>query len=457
MAENFIFKINKKLSEQVHIAPLALFRILFGGMMLAGTIRFALKGWIYDLYIKPVFYFTYYGFEWVKPLGETGMYLLFAVMAIAALFVMLGLFYRFSALLFFVAFTYIELIDKTNYLNHYYFVSIVSFIMVLLPAGRYFSLDVFFNPNKRTTYIPRLFIIVLQLQLGLVYFFAGVAKLNYDWLIEAMPLRIWLQPHTDMPIIGFLMDKLWVAYLFSWFGAVYDLTIPFLLVFKKTRGIAYFLVVVFHLMTYFLFQIGLFPYIMIVCTLIFFSEDFHLRVITQLQKVLPKIKLKNISEKNNTYTFHPIAKKIVLSFFVIHFTFQVLFPFRYLLYPGKLFWTEQGFRFSWRVMLMEKAGKAFFYITDSETQRTGEAMMNNYLTANQEKMMATQPDMILQYAHFLKQKYLQQGIKNPEVRVECYVTLNGSGSRLFIDKTVDLTKEEDSFKPKKWILPFEEK
>jgi hypothetical protein len=81
-------------------------------------------------------------------------------------------------------------------------------------------------------------------------------------------------------------------------------------------------------------------------------------------------------------------------------------------------------------------------------------MMNNYLTPNQEKMMATQPDMILQYAHFLKEKYKEQGIKDPEIRTECYVTLNGSGSRLFIDPATDLGKEYDSFKSKKWILPF---
>ncbi|MGQ0829526.1 MAG: HTTM domain-containing protein [Bacteroidota bacterium] len=449
--QSFFSAILKKTTEQIHIAPLALFRVLFGGIMFGSIIRFASKGWIHDLYVKPVFYFTYYGFEWVKPLEKTGMYIIFTLMAIAALLIMLGLFYRFSATVFFIAFTYVELIDKTNYLNHYYFVSIVSFLMILLPAARYFSLDVFFKPEKRVTHIPRLFVIVLQLQLGLVYFFAGIAKLTPDWLFDAMPLRIWLPPHTNMPVIGFLMDKVWIAYFFSWFGAIYDLSIPFLLVFKKTRVIAYTLVIVFHIMTYLLFQIGMFPYIMIICTLIFFSENFHLKAVSLLQKLLPKA----VSFDNKVYKLRPIVKQGLVLFLILHFTVQILMPFRYLLYPGKLFWTEQGYRFSWRVMLMEKAGKTFFYITDKDNQRTGEAMTSDYLTANQEKMMATQPDMILQYAHFLKQKYQEQGIKNPEVRAECYVTMNGSGSRLFLDKTVDLTKERDSFKAKKWILPFE--
>lgn len=452
MVTNTIKRICAYTEKSVSIAPLAMFRVLFGGMMLISILRFACKGWIYKLYIKPVFYFSYYGFEWVKPLGDPGMYILFTIMGVAALFLMLGFFYRFSAILFFLTFTYVELIDKTNYLNHYYFVSIIAFLLILVPAGDYFSIDVRRKPQKTITRIPRLFILILQFQLGLVYFYAGIAKLNPDWLFQAMPLRIWLPAHTDLPLIGTLMDKAWIAYFFSWFGAIYDLSIPFLLLFRKTRGWAYFFVVFFHIMTFLLFQIGMFPFIMIICTLIFFPESLHQRIIAGMSKLF-RLTFEPAVDKN--YIFAIPVKRLLVGLIIVHFTFQLLVPFRYLLYPGKLFWTEQGFRFSWRVMLMEKAGKAFFYVTDPVTKRSGETMMDNDLTVNQEKMMATQPDMILQYAHYLKKKYQAQGIANPEIRVECYVTLNGSGSRLFIDKTVDLTKEEDSFKNKNWILPFE--
>lgn len=452
-----MFRINKIktfLNEQVHIAPLVVFRIIFGGMMLGGIIRFWLNGWIYEQYIKPSYFFTYYGFEWIKPLEGNGMYILFFVMAVAALFVMIGFFYRISALTFFITFTYVELIDKTNYLNHYYFISIVAFLMVLIPAGRYFSVDTFLQPKKSITHIPRFFITTIQFQLGIVYFFAGVAKLNYDWLFEAMPLRIWLQPHSDMPILGYFMDKVWIAYFFSWFGAIYDLSIPFLLAIKKTRPIAFFFVVVFHVLTRILFQIGMFPYIMILATLIFFSEDFHKNIISVLKQFLSKFIRINKTENYCTYEFRLFFKPLLISFLILHFLIQLLLPFRYALYPGKLFWTEQGFRFSWRVMLMEKGGKVFFHVTDTDTGKSGEAMMDNELTAIQEKMMSTQPDMILQYAHHLKEKYIKQGIKNPKITAECYVTLNGEGSRLFIDKNVDLTKIKESYSHKWWILPY---
>ena len=130
----------------------------------------------------------------------------------------------------------------------------------------------------------------------------------------------------------------------------------------------------------------------------------------------------------------------------------MLIPFRYLIYPGDLFWTEQGYRFSWRVMLIEKAGTAFFYVTDPETGNRGEVNNCDFLTPNQEKMMATQPDLILQYAHIIKEEVESRGLKNPIINAEVYVTLNGSRSKLFIDPEVDLTTLQDNFKPKDWIL-----
>lgn len=443
--------------EQVHIAPLIVFRIIFGGMMLASIIRFWLNGWIEQIYIKPTFYFTYYGFEWVKPFGEVGMYLLFFLMGVTALFVMVGLFYRISSLAFFLSFTYVELIDKSTYLNHYYFISIVAFIMILLPAGKYFSFDVLIDPQKKVSHIPRIFIFIIQLQLGIVYFFAGVAKLNSDWLFDAQPLRTWLQAHTDIPVLGYFMDKIWVAYFFSWFGTIYDLTIPFFLSIKKTRGVAYLFVIIFHVVTRILFQIGMFPYIMILATLIFFSESFHLKIISIFQKVLSLLRKPIATEKRIEYRFKKPILNFFITFLILHFVIQLILPLRYLIYPDNLFWTEQGYRFSWRVMLMEKAGKTFFYVTDEETGRSGEAMMDNDLTVNQEKMMSTQPDMIIQYAHFLKEKYQKLGIKNPKITVESYVTLNGEGSRLYINKYVDLTKVDDGFHHKWWLLPYKEK
>lgn len=451
--------IKKYFSSLTHIAPLAVFRVIFGGMMLASVIRFWLKGWIETQYILPKIFFSFYGFEWIKPLDETGMYVVFAAMAVTALFVMLGLFYRFSAIAFFLLFTYVELIDKSNYLNHYYFVSIVSFLLILVPANRYFSLDVLRKPSLLVTQVPAWMIDIFKLQLGIVYFFAGIAKLNYDWFFRAMPLAIWLPAKANLPLVGDLLTYKFTAYLFSWFGALYDILIPFFLFCKRTWKIAYIFVIVFHAATALILPvIGMFPYIMILATLIFFPPQFHKNLILKFSRIF--------SSGTNTIFNHrddirysypsPILRKLIPAFLLLHFFVQLILPFRYVLYPGKLFWTEQGFRFSWRVMLMEKGGTAFFYVKDEASGKESEVVNSMYLTHQQEKMMSTQPDMILQFAHFLAKEYEAKGYRNPSVRVESYVTLNGSGSKPFINNSVDLTKEKESFTSKKWILPFEQ-
>lgn len=443
-------KLRTYLTAPVSAAPLAVFRIIFGGMMLASIVRFVLKGWVTELYVLPKVYFPYYGFEWVKPLGETGMYALFGLMALSALGILLGLFYRWSATLFFLSFTYVELIDKTNYLNHYYFVSIVAFLMILVPAQRHFSLDVLRRPPRWVSHVPRWAILIFQLQLGLVYFYAGVAKLNPDWLLEAMPLRYWLPAHTHLPLIGPLFDLVWVAYLFCWFGTFYDLTIPFFLSWRKSRLLAYATVIVFHGLTAMLFQIGMFPYIMMLSTLVFFSPAFHERLLAVLRSIA------NMEAPQRRAFASIKSQPILLYFLASYFALQVLVPWRFMLYPGNLFWTEQGYRFSWRVMLMEKAGTAFFYVRDPRTGKESEIYNRDYLTVNQEKMVATQPDMLLQFAHIIRDDYQKKGVPAPEVRAEVYVTLNGRGSRLFIDPTKNLAGEKDSFLPKTWILPFNE-
>jgi hypothetical protein len=440
-----------RLQQPVSAAPLATFRILFGLMMLAGIGRFWLKGWIGELYIKPRFYFSYPGFDWVHPLGATGMYILFALMAIFALLVSIGLFYRIAIITFFITFTYVELIDVTNYLNHYYFISLVSFLLIWLPAGRFFSVDTYINPKHSLTKVPLWMIGVIRLQLGLVYFFAGLAKLNSDWMLDAMPMKIWLPAKSHLPVIGSLMYSSWVAYLFSWFGAVYDLLIAFLMINRKTRSWAYVAVLGFHIATAIFFpSIGMFPYVMIVSSMVFFSSGIHQKAINAIAGIL---KLGFSENKTSSFaTRHTYAPAIWLA--CIYFLIQLAIPLRCIAYPGHLFWTEEGYRFSWRVMLMEKSGNTFFCVKEPSTGKTYEVNNAEFLTPLQDKMMSTQPDMILRYAHHLASVYKQRGIKQPAVYAECYVTLNGQRSRPFIDTTVNLASQPINLKHYTWVLPY---
>ena len=444
--------INSYLNKNTKAASLAAFRILFGLLMLISLIRFAALGWIDKLYISPIFFFKYTGFSWVHPLGQW-TYLIFAVCGLSAVGVSLGYKYRLSIVTFFLSFTYIELMDKTTYLNHYYFISVMAFLMIWLPMHRYYSVDAYRDENLRAQYIPKWTVDVIKIVLGIVYFYAGLAKINYDWIVNALPLKIWLPGSYDLPLIGGLLEQSWVAYAFSWSGMIYDLTIPFLLLWKPTRNVAFFIVVVFHLLTRALFPIGMFPYIMIICTLIFFDARVHERILDVISKVIGKTRSMfdngiSVSTSNKRYGNWTVY--IVGIFLVL----QLLIPFRHLLYPDNLYWTEEGYRFSWRVMLMEKAGTATFKIVDGETDKRFYVDNRDFLTSFQEKQMSTQPDMIIEYAHYLRDHFTNQGHQNVEVFVESYVTLNGALSKPFISDKVDLAKVNDTWSHKDWVLEY---
>lgn len=458
-------KLQTYLNSHTEAAPLAVFRVFFGLLMLVSMLRFWRYGWIEKFYIAPNFHFSFYGFSWVRPIGEW-TYLLFAICAISTVMITLGWKYRLAIIMFFLSFTYIELMDKTTYLNHYYFISILSFLLIFLPAGHYFSLDTLLLAGKQERkknnslsetatigYVPRWTIDSIKLLLGIVYVYAGLAKLNSDWLLNAMPLKIWLPSKFDIPLIGDLLGQEWVQYAFSWIGAGYDLFIPFLLLWKPTRTFAFAAVVIFHILTRVLFPIGMFPYIMIVSALIFFDAGFHKKGVYAFAKAVkyPTTLL------NTTAVWQPVSVKkykVSLVLVGVFFCIQLLLPWRYLLYPGELFWTEEGYRFSWRVMLMEKSGYAQFKIQDGITGKRFYVNNADFLTPLQEKQMSFQPDFILQYAHYLRDHFTAQGHQNVKVYVESYVALNGRLSTTFIDPEVNLGEINESFLPKYWIKSF---
>jgi len=381
-------------------------------------------------------------------------YVLFIICAVAAFFIIIGYKYRLAMVSFFLSFTYIELIDKTTYLNHYYFISVLSFLLIFLPLNSFFSMDCQKKESLKASIVSQWTIDSIKLLIAIVYIYAGLAKINSDWLLEAQPLSIWLRTRTDFPIIGILFSYKWVHYFFSWFGMLYDVFIVFFLLLKTTRKIAYVFVIAFHVLTHLLFPIGMFPYIMIVSGLIFFDSQVHLRILKCITSFFKISDINLVDTGCKKYNYSPQTKKIVVPILVAFFSIQLLLPWRYLAYPGELFWTEEGYRFSWRVMLIEKVGLSIFTIVDPETGKRFEIRNNDFLNSFQIKQMSTQPDFILQYAHMLRDHYISEGIKTPEVYVESYVTLNGRLNQQFIDPNINLANEKESFAHKKWILPF---
>jgi vitamin K-dependent gamma-carboxylase len=448
------------IESPVDIASLAAFRFLFGLVMAAAMVRFLCKGWVRQLYVEPAFYFPYTGFEWIHPWPGALMHVHFIMLALLAACVALGFFYRICITLFFLGFTYVELLDQTAYLNHYYLVSLLSGIMIFLPAHRGWSMDAWLNPRSKQSTVPAWTINLLRFQIAVVYFFAGLAKVNADWLWKAQPLRIWLAARSDLPIFGSLLGQTWVAYVASWSGAIYDLTIVFFLMSQRTRKVAFLAVIAFHLGTWVLFNIGMFPWIMIAASTVFFSSDWPrlcmAHCIPQTARWLRRPSWtawakswgREVPSAGAIAVAHPRLLWVLLAFYAV---LQVCLPLRpYLLNKEEPAWGCHGFNMAWQVMVAEKTGYVEFYELDPLTGKRRRIRTGDYITPRQEMLMAQDPYLIQVLARRISADIKARGKNNFRIVVNAFATVNGRPSQQIVDPQADVANRS----PTEWILPL---
>lgn len=422
----------------VDAASLAAFRIIFGLLMAFSMTRYLLTGWIEQVLVEPTFFFKYPGFEWVPVPDRAGLYALGIVVVLGALGIAAGLLYRLSALVFLVGFAWFQLMDLTNYLNHYYLACVLGFWCVVLPLGRFYSVDAWRRGTVEQT-APAWWIWALRFQIAVVYFSAGVAKINPDWLLHGQPMGIWMQARAELPIIGAWVSEF--PRVMSWMGCLYDLTIAGWLLWPRTRTLAYVAVLAFHGVTQMLFNIGMFPLIMVTSTLIFFEADWPRRLLRHSPLTIAPL----------TITRGAFARpsRVAAVALTLVCTFQLLFPQRCHVMGDDVLWDEIGMRWSWRVMLREKMG-SITYRVQMPSGHEIHVNPKHYLTWRQLAEMSGQPGMIRQLAQHVADDYATRLGARPAVRVDALVSLNGRRPAPLIDPQVDLVRLTPG---QPWIMP----
>lgn len=435
----------ERLLEPVDIASLAFFRVAFGAIMIWQT-------WIYlgkarPEMIDPEFHFTYLGFGWVQPwAGDGVIYHLWAMGLFAAL-VMTGAWYRVSAVLLFLAHQYIFLLDQSLYQNHYYLVCLVCFLMIWMPANRAFSLDAWrHGPAWHRDTAPAWTIWTLRAQMGFVYFYAGVAKLNWDWL-QGYPTRHVLPQLESLPIVGAYATEVWAAIAVAWAGTLLDLFIVPALLWRKTRPLAFTAALVFHVTNKIWFGIGIFPAFSIAMTLLYFEPDWPRRLLRRPR--LPETALQGVFPLTG-------RRRLALGVVGVFMALQVLLPLRHFLYEGNTSWSEEGHRFAWRQKVRGKDGLLRFVLIDPITGRTWDVDPEDHLTPYQWRKMTGRPYMIIQLAHYFADIETRAGRSRPKVLVVSLNSLNGRELQPLIDASVDLATEPRTwFAPYDWIIPLQ--
>ena len=260
------------LSQLEDASALAVFRIGFGLIMCYDMIRYGWRLNIEQMYLRTDFQFKYFGFEWVSILPGDGIYWHLSILAVLALMVATGLFYRWATILFTLGFGWFFLIDRAQYLNHFYMVWLFSALLCVIPAHRLWSLDVRWRRVPPSHLSPRWSRWLLLAQLEIVLIYAGIVKINPDWLNLA-PLEQWLLKREDLWLVGELFTQRWAVVLGAYGVIVLHLVGAPLLLWKRTRVYVLCIYASFHALNHFVFNIGIFPWVTLFTSLLCLEPD----------------------------------------------------------------------------------------------------------------------------------------------------------------------------------------
>ncbi len=415
------------LAQGVDPAGWVLFRVGFGLLAAGGALRFVLKGWVEELLLGPSFHFAWVSWATVPSAGV--LYGLFALQFIAGLGIAWGRWTRAFLVLWLLSFGYVELLDKALYLNHYVLFTLMGLWLLLPPPQA-----------LRGPGLPRWSLWLMRAQVLSVYLWAGLAKLNADWLLRGEPLQTWLGARAGLPLIGPLLAQPETALAMSWAGALYDLSIGFLLLHPRTRSAGVLLLIAFHLSVGVLFPIGLFPWLMVLGASVLLPPDWPRAWMGWMGRRLGCWKSKR------TLPALKMGPLLVL-FSVV--TLLSLIPARGLLSPGNSAWTERGYRFSWKVMLNEKTGLVEYRVL--QDGRSWTVYPAQELGPIQTAQLRTQPDLIRDYALHLA---LRHGA-GAQVYAESWASLNGRPTQRLVRPSVDLTQPLRTLEAQDWITPLQ--
>lgn len=437
--------------QSVDNASLTFFRIGFGALAATWGWDYLAAGRTHFLYVEPRFFFSYDYFDWVRPWPGPGMYLHFLALIVLAVCIACGAFYRIATLLFAIGFTYVFLLDRTNYQNHYYLLALISWSLVFLPLHRNVSVDAWLRPALRSQTAPAWSLWLTRFHIMLPYFFGGVAKLSPDWLVGE-PMRTMLAGRADIPLLGHLLASELAVWLFSWGGLLFDLAVVPLLLWRPTRPLAYSACVAFHLTNSLLFQIHVFPWFMILATTIFFEPDWPRRVLGGAALPIAEPDTGSAAQSRSSAW----KLKLAAGLLVVYAVFHVTWPLRCTFYSGDTNWTEQGHLFSWRMMLRGKTGGVRYFITDPATKQTWLPDLRVYLNPEQFGKFPRDPELILQLAHHLAEEQRAELGRDVEVRALVLLSLNGRKPQLLIDPNVNLVHKKRGERTRPWVLPQSE-
>ena len=453
------------LFRKIDNSQLSIFRILFGLLVVAECWGAIFTGWVSDNFVDPKLTFSFIGFEWMNNLLGPNMIYYYGIMGFLGILIMIGGMYRFSIILFAIMWSLSYWMQKTSYNNHYYLFMLVSWMMTIMPAHHFFSIDSLLFPKLKRLTCKNWVRVLFIAQLLIVYTFAALQKLYPDWFNGAF-LNLHFVKYADilnhkyqLEGLAKIIGSIEFSQVIAWLGFFFDLLIVPAMLSSKTRSFALKCAIFFHLFNSITFGIGIFPFFSLAMMIFFYDP-------TKVQEVF--FKKKSLMLDRNDEDGLITGRRIAFSYLMmLYLVWQVYLPVRHLLIPGNVFWTEEGHRLSWRMMLRSRTAdaKVFVSIPDKKGKYgpREEVRLNQYLTTKQETKFGVSADVIWQFAQFIKADYEKRGIKEVKVFVDSKVSINQSGYYQYTNPDVNLANVKWSYfghqnwlknKPKELNLSF---
>ncbi len=432
-------RINNYLYKPVPSTQIGLFRILFGLCLVYEMFYYFSIDLLNKGLRASTFLFTYEGLEWVKLLPGKTMEVLLFLLFLSAVCITLGIVYRAATVLFFSGFTYLFFIDKSLYNNHLYLFILLCFLLIITNGETALSL----NKSIKQSTLPKWQILIFRIQIFIVYFYGGVAKINSDWLVLHEPM------HQLLQLNG--IESTVTENLLVYGGLLFDLSIGFLLWFKRTRIIGIIGVLFFNISNAIIFNdIGVFPFFMILATILFFEPETIHEFFIKNQNV----NRKEAKQKGQHNLIAP--NKGITILLAAYLFFQLLFPFRYLLFPGDPEWYGVGQRFAWRMKIQHRSfSEMKFTVVDYANKRLMDLDPEKYLTYAQLQTMQLDPKMVYQFGTFLANDARAKGLSGAGVKTKIKIRFNGRAEQYMIDPETDLMqKKYNPYDLRNWVLPL---
>eukprot|EP00794_Sanderia_malayensis_P015425 gene15425-16999_t len=327
------------------------------------------------------------------------------------------------------------------------------------------SIDVLIWPGMRNVDIPKWHYSIFKFQFFIVYFYAGLKKLDMDWVTGYSMVglnRKWV--FDPLKIIG-LSDNIIDHFVVHICGLTFDLLEGFFLLFDFTRPFGFIFGGFFHLMNSQMFSIGMFPWTMLATMPIFCDSDWPKKWLRRLPSVCRLIVPAINKSKSNILCSNamkgriPWREKCLIAISAFYVIVQIILPYSHPVTKGYNAWTQGLYGYSWDMMVHSWSTQHIVIkVVDGSSGEITYLKPGAFTYSTRNRRWSSHPDMMKQYAICLSEKLQNMNelnIKQPRIYFDVWRSLNKRFQQRLVDPNVDMvTADWSPVHHSQWIRPL---